>query len=67
MRVYVLITSDERSEVISGIFSSRDKLVSALSTTFCAEHLSRVETWEIDNGFVEFLNVTKKTTITIED
>lgn len=67
MRVYVLITMDGQSSVISGIFSSREKLVAALTTTFSAETIKSVEMWETDKGFIDFLNISKKTTITIED
>lgn len=67
MEIYVLITGTKSSSVISGIYSSREKLIQALTTTFSAEILNRIELWDIDNGFIEYVNVKKTTTITIED
>ena len=41
MTVYVLITSDK---TISGVYSSKDKLISDLTTTFAATAIHKVET-----------------------
>lgn len=43
MEIYVLITGTKSSSVISGIYSSREKLIQALTTTFSAEILNRIE------------------------
>lgn len=43
MEIYVLVTGTNSSSVISGVYSSRDELIKALSTTFSAEILNRVE------------------------
>ena len=67
MEIYVLVTGSKSSSVISGIYSTKEKLLQALTTTFCAEIINRVELWDIDNGFIEYVNVKKTTTITIED
>lgn len=64
MTIYVLITSDN---VISGIYSTQDKLISDLSTTFSGTPIKNVEIWEVDKGFSSYLNVSKKTTITINN
>ena len=64
MKVYVLIASDK---TIWGIYSTQDKLITDLTTTFSNLSLDRTEIWEVDNGFVEYLKVSKKTTITIEN
>ena len=67
MEVYVLVTGTNSSSVISGVYSSRDELIKALSTTFSAETLNRVEVWDLNNGFIKYLDIAKKTTITIGD
>ena len=67
MEIYVLVTGSKSSSVIGGIYSSREKLIQALTTTFSAETLHHVELWDVDNGFIEYVNVKKTTTITIED
>lgn len=41
MTIYVLITSDK---TISGIYSSKDKLISELTTTLAATTIDKVET-----------------------
>lgn len=67
MEIYVLVTGTNSSSVISGVYSSRDELIRALSTTFSAETLNRVEVWDLNNGFIKYLDIAKKTTITIGD
>ena len=67
MKVYVLITDGDSSDVISGLYSSREQLITALTTVFSAEVLKRVEIWDVDKGFLENLNISKKTVVTIED
>ena len=64
MTIYVLITSDK---TISGIYSSKNQLISDLTTTFAATAVDRVETWEVDKGFVDYLKVSKQTIVTIEN
>ena len=41
MTIYVLITSDK---TISGVYSSKNKLVQDLTTTFAATSIDHVET-----------------------
>lgn len=67
MEIYVLVTGTNSSSVISGVYSSRDELIKALSTTFSAEILNHVEVWDLNNGFIKYLDIAKKTTITIGD
>ena len=64
MTVYVLITSDK---TISGVYSNKSKLVQDLTTVFAGMSIDHVETWEVDQGFIDYLRVSKKTTVTIED
>jgi len=64
MTIYVLITSDK---TISGVYSNKNKLMQDLTTTLAGTTIDRVETWEVDQGFVDYLKVSKKTIITIED
>lgn len=64
MKIYVLITSNGE---VSGVYSTKDKLIAATATTFSNLDINKVEIWEVDNGFVDYLKLTKKTTITIED
>jgi len=67
MEIYVLVTGTNASPVISGVYSSKDELIKSLTTVFSAETLHHVELWELDKGFIKYLDITKKTTITIED
>ena len=64
MTVYVLITSDK---TISGVYSSKNKLLSDLATIFVGASIDRVEEWEVDQGFIDYLKVKKQTTVTIEN
>lgn len=64
MTIYVLIASDK---TISGVYSSKDKLISDLTTTFAATAIHKVETWEVDKGFIDYLKISKQTTVTIEN
>lgn len=64
MKIYVLITSDK---TISGIYSTQEKLLADLTTTFSNLSIDKIEIWDVDNGFVEYLKLSKKTTITIEN
>ncbi len=64
MTIYVLITSDK---TISGVYSSKNKLVSDLTTTFASATIDRVEAWEVDEGFIDYLKISKQTTVTIEN
>ena len=64
MQNYVLVASDKS---ICGIYSNKDKLISAVATTFSNVSIDKVEIWETDKGFVDYLKISKKTTITIED
>lgn len=64
MTIYVLITSDK---TIGGVYSSKNKLISDLTTILAATAIDRVETWEVDKGFVDYLKISKQTTVTIEN
>lgn len=64
MQIFVLVANDE---TICGVYSTRAKLVSELTTTFAATKIGRVEIWDVDNGFVEYLKVNKTTTVTFEN
>lgn len=64
MKIYVLVTSDG---LISGIYSNQSNLITALSTSFANLSIEKVEIWDVDKGFVDYLKINKKTTITIED
>lgn len=64
MEIYVLILSDG---TVSGIYSTKDKLIADLTTVFAPCKIKSVEVWDIDKGFVEYLNIHKTTTVTIED
>ena len=64
MTNYVLITSDK---TIGGVYSNKNKLLQDLTTTLAATPIDHVETWEVDQGFVDNLKVSKITTVTIEN
>ena len=64
MKIYVLITSDK---TISGVYSSQEKLIADLTTTLASVIIDKVEIWDVDKGFVEYLKLSKQTTITIEN
>lgn len=64
MQNYVLVASDK---TICGVYSTKEKLISELATTFSNVTIDKVEIWETDKGFVNYLKVSKKTTITFED
>ena len=64
MKIYVLITSDK---TISGVYSSQEKLIADLTTTLASVTIDKVEIWDVDKGFVEYLKLSKQTTITIEN
>jgi len=63
MKIYVLITSDK---TINGIYSSQEKLLADLTSTFANVTIDKVEIWDVE-GFVDYLKLTKQTTITIEN
>lgn len=62
MKIYVLITCDK---TIGGIYSTKAKLIEDLTTTLAATAVSSIEVWDVDSGFVEYLEVSKKTIVTI--
>lgn len=64
MTVYVLITSDK---TIGGVYSSKSKLIQDLTTVLASTTVDHVETWDADEGFVDYLKVSKITTVTIEN
>lgn len=67
MKIYVLLTKSETSSIISGIYSNKDALITALSTTFQGDTLDKVEVWEVDKGFVDYLPIKKQVSVIIED
>lgn len=67
MKIYVLLTKSETSSIVSGIYSSKNALIADLSTTYQGETLDKVEIWEVDRGFVDYLPIKKQVSITIED
>jgi len=64
MEIYVLITSDK---TINGIYSTKEKLLADLTSTLANVTIDKVEIWDVDKGFVDYLKLTKQTTITIEN
>lgn len=64
MEIYVLVLSDG---TIGGVYSTRDKLIADLTTVFASCTIQKVEKWDIDKGFIDYLNIHKTTTVTIED
>lgn len=64
MKIYVLITSDK---TISGIYSTQEKLIADLTSSLANVAIDKVEIWDIDKGFIEYLKLSKQTTITIEN
>lgn len=64
MIIYVLIASDNS---ISGVYSSKSKLIADVASMFVTPEVSRIETWEVDKGFLKNLTVNKQVTLTIED
>ena len=64
MKIYVLITSDK---TINGIYSTKEKLLADLTSTLSNVTIDKVEIWDVDKGFVDYLKLTKQTTITIEN
>lgn len=67
MKIFVLITENNSSLVVSGIYSTKTALIQDLTTKFNAETINSVELWELDKGFIEDIKISRKTTITIED
>ena len=64
MQIFVLIANDG---TVCGIYSTRAKMISELTTSFAATAISKVEIWEVDEGFIDYLKVNKQTTVTIEN
>lgn len=64
MKIFILITSDN---VVGGVYSNKDKLISDFSTIYTDTDVDRVEIWDINDGFIKNMKLSKKTTITIED
>ena len=64
MKIYVLITSDK---TINGIYSSQEKLIADLASSLANVTIDKVEIWDVDKGFVDYLKLSKQTTITIEN
>lgn len=64
MKIYVLITSDK---TINGIYSSQEKLLADLTSTLANVIIDKVEIWDVDKGFVDYLKLSKQTIITIEN
>ena len=64
MKIYVLIANDK---TINGIYSTQEKLLADLTTSLANVSIDKVEIWDVDKGFVDYLKLTKQTTITIEN
>lgn len=64
MKVYVLIANDK---TINGIYSTQEKLLADLITSLANVSIDKVEIWDVDKGFVDYLKLIKQTTITIEN
>ena len=64
MKIYVLITSDK---TINGIYSSQEKLIADLTSSLANVTIDKVEIWDVDKGFIDYLKLSKQTTITIEN
>ena len=64
MKIYVLITSDK---TINGVYSSQEKLIADLTSSLANVTIEKVEIWDVDKGFVDYLKLSKQTTITIEN
>ena len=67
MKIYILITDYNSSSIVSGVYSSKEALINDLTTKLSAETINHVELWELDKGFIDNVNITKQTLITIED
>lgn len=64
MKVFILLSNENK---VTGVYSTQTQLVADLTTTFANLPVGKIETWEIDKGFIDYLKVNKKTTVTIED
>ena len=64
MKVYVLIANDK---TINGIYSTQEKLLADLTASLANVSIDKVEIWDVDKGFVDYLKLIKQTTITIEN
>ena len=64
MKIYVLIANDK---TINGIYSTQEKLLADLTTSLANVSIDKVEIWDVDKGFVDYLKLIKQTTITIEN
>jgi len=64
MKIYVLIASDK---TINGVYSTQEKLLADLTTSLANVSIDKVEIWDVDKGFIDYLKLTKQTTITIEN
>ena len=64
MKIYVLITSDK---TINGVYSSQEKLIADLTSSLANVTIEKVEIWDVDKGFIDYLKLSKQTTITIEN
>ena len=64
MKIYVLIASDK---TINGVYSSQEKLIADLTSSLANVTIEKVEIWDVDKGFIDYLKLSKQTTITIEN
>lgn len=63
MQIYVLITTDKK---VGGIYSNKSNLINDLTTSLAATPIENVEVWDVDKGFMEYLKINRKTTVTFE-
>ena len=64
MIIYILVASDK---TINGVYTSKNQLIADLSTTLSNVTIDKIEEWEPNKGFIDYLKVNKQTIVTIED
>ena len=64
MIIYILVASDK---TINGVYTSKNQLIADLSTTLSNISIDKIEEWEPNKGFIDYLKVNKQTIVTIED
>lgn len=63
MKIFILIADNS----VVGVYSDKNRMISDFSTIYSDTELDKVEVWNTDSDFIKTMNVSKKTTITIED
>lgn len=62
--IYILVASDK---TINGVYTSKSQLIADLSTTLSNITIDKIEMWEPNKGFIDYLKVNKQTIVTIEN